>query len=208
MPVFSKETLAKGGWGPISEWHIQISINDSAKCPGCDKSCPAGTEVMQRVRDTKPDDWAFPEDFDHWFCKDCYRKYVGNTPKEGRNRMKIKYRLEKWEKAIVFQILEMDERFRTTEDGPGDGIKYVCKTNDMLVRSSSYPRLEADIIWLRGEDKEDDLDIICRLFDTNKERDIYYSKVQAALNDWANNWEGWSKEEPEAPPHEPNIFVL
>ena len=52
--------------------------------------------------------------------------------------MKLKYRLEKWEKALVFQVLEMDERFRGRERG---SVFEYRAHNGLCVQSIDYPEI-------------------------------------------------------------------
>jgi len=121
--------------------------------------------------------------------------------------MKLKYTLSKLEKALVFQVLEMDERFRSRADVGG----ILCRAkNEMWVRSMDTPEIRGVEIFLRGESKEGDDSIEILEFDTNKQRDKIFNRIQEALADWAENWEGfqedkktafWSKERPKENGH-------
>lgn len=102
--------------------------------------------------------------------------------------MKLKYRLEKFEKALVFQVLEMDDRFRCEKGG----FQRVHTAKGFHVFSDYTPQLsQCDGVYLRGKDEARDLEIQCLNFVTNKDRDEQFDKIQAAIEDWANNWDGF-----------------
>lgn len=116
--------------------------------------------------------------------------------------MKLKYNLSKFEKALVFQVLEMDERFRSKLDD--EGISFRTK-NGMWVRSVCNPVIDKGEIFLQGQTTELDGQVTIKHFDTNKQRDKFFDQMQGALADWAENWEGfreskkaafWSKKRP------------
>lgn len=92
----------------------------------------------------------------------------------------LKFRLELFEKAVAFQILEQTERFRNT-------IAYVplfCDTTKLSVRSTNCPRLEYEELDLRGSDKKADLRIVCRSFERTITRDAYFLEIKTSLNYW------------------------
>lgn len=100
---------------------------------------------------------------------------------------KLKIRVEKWEKAISAQILEMDERFRGLPKK-----KFISK-KIFHVNSSTYPQFYEENIYLRGDEKDRDFNIFSKGFSTNEERDAYHQRLYDALCDWAKNWEGWGE---------------
>jgi len=106
--------------------------------------------------------------------------------------MKLKYRLEKWEKALVFQVLEMDERFRS------DNSMCVCNCfvskNGVKVYSADFPVIDNDV-FLMGYSWSEDNNVSSFDFDSNKERDEHFDRIQEAIEDWANNWKGWGDKE-------------
>ena len=106
--------------------------------------------------------------------------------------MKLKYRLEKWEKSLVFQVLWMDERFRSTNEL---GENRFRSTQGFSVISGEY-RVTIGSNWvsLPGVNALNDLEVGVMSFDSNEERDEHYNKIQEALKDWATNWEGWKEE--------------
>ena len=83
----------------------------------------------------------------------------------------IKIRLEKWEKAIVMQVLEMEEALREKKE--------IHEFNGFLLCSYDYPSLtdEEKGICLRGFESDYDFDVSSITFDTNNERDEYYQKI-------------------------------
>lgn len=117
---------------------------------------------------------------------------------------KITFRLEKWEKAVVFQVLDMDERFRTS------GNSKIYSFHPLGVGSGSYPSLNSSSVFLRGYCVEDDFKVAGAQFESNAMRDAYYCDVLSSLKAWANNWEGWKEDAPRcacAPAtNEENVF--
>lgn len=105
-------------------------------------------------------------------------------------------RIEKWEKCLVMQILEMDERFRN--DDFTSAMSYIS-ANGVHIESSSSPNIHWDdirdfySIHLRGYDSPDDYKIVVKYFDNNNDRDKAYDLFVEALKDWAENWEGWKE---------------
>jgi len=102
-------------------------------------------------------------------------------------KMKLDYYLIPMEKKCVFQIVEMDERFR----GRGTHLTH----DGFEIRSEARPELAMRGACLRGKDGSKDGSTAERNFSSNKERDEYISKVRAAIEDWAENWPGWKEEE-------------
>jgi len=87
----------------------------------------------------------------------------------------IKFRLEKWEKAVVFQILEQDKFER------GD----VYSNGEFRIVISSHPAFGlGHIIYLRGRHSSKDLNVSSAVFETNAERDAYYDKILKTFSDW------------------------
>lgn len=115
---------------------------------------------------------------------------------------KLKIRLEKQgNRAILFEVLEMDERFRSKVE---DKMKKFEAKNGLKVISSFCPDSNTKEIFLRGDDNECD-DVVCiSNCKTIKERDETYDKILEALRDWADNWEGWKEEKP--PKKEDTIY--
>ena len=98
--------------------------------------------------------------------------------------MKIKFKLVKFERALIFQILEMDERFRYMD--------YINSFKSKLcVQSELNPGMGNSILYLRGAWKARDFDIKLKYFDSNDDRDIYFDKIIASFRDWATDWEGF-----------------
>jgi hypothetical protein len=90
----------------------------------------------------------------------------------------IKIRLEKWERSVVMQVLEMDESLR------GKETIYTKGTTTLDILSLNSPALEATCIYLCGDEKWRDYDVATESFKTNEERDEYFDKVVATLKAW------------------------
>lgn len=74
--------------------------------------------------------------------------------------------------------------------------------NNFKIRSTGYPDLNNESIYLYGNKKEKDLYIFSNSFESNEERDFYFNKLLFALKDWSENWEGFKEEKPK----ENNIY--
>ena len=104
----------------------------------------------------------------------------------------IKFRLEKWEKAVVFQILEQEE----FECGK------VYSNEEFSIDVLAHPELpDCSFVYLRGSDSSKDFRVSSAVFDTNVERDEYYDKILKAFSDWKKSMETKSIETKEQ-----NIF--
>ena len=105
---------------------------------------------------------------------------------------KIDYTVIRNKNCVAFTIHYMDERFRF-KGGEGE----VCfkARNGFYVCSCLEPELELNEIYLRGKFKESDNEIVSlSLLETEQEAKEYVKKLHEALEDWANNWEGWEEE--------------
>ena len=103
---------------------------------------------------------------------------------------KIKFRIEVWEKEVVFQVLEMNERFRSS----GSKVNCFKCSNGIAILSMSIPGIELCSVWLQGDSKRYDTRVYTLSFDTPEAAEEYKNKVIEALRDWAENWEGWGEE--------------
>ena len=123
---------------------------------------------------------------------------------------KIKFKLEKYPYCLNFQILEMDERFRSKEEE--EKYNHFTSLNGIKIFSKNYPFLHgcgtSSEITLRGLDPKSDFFTSCSLFSSDKERDECYNLVLEALKDWSENWVGWKteKKENKEKPEEQTIF--
>lgn len=112
---------------------------------------------------------------------------------------KIKFRLETWGSIVLFQILEMDERFRRKWGEP----QYKFQPKDVLtVISCENPGLRINEIYLRGTLNGMDGRVASLTFKTKKEAEDYCQKVVNSLRDWAQNGCCWTKAEDDTP----NVF--
>ena len=116
---------------------------------------------------------------------------------------KIKFRIEAWGSVVLFQILEMDERFRRNWGKPN----YTFQPKDGLtVVSCENPELRINEIYLRGTVNGMDGRVASLTFETKKDAEDYCQKVVNSLRDWARNWEGWGNEEIETDDDIPNVY--
>ena len=116
---------------------------------------------------------------------------------------KIKFRLEVWDKTVVFQILDMDERFRRLD---GEWNKEFVSENWLNVMSEGSPMLTNNVLFLRGVRDNNDCNAVSKSFLTREEANEYCQKVINSLLDWAENWEGWGNEEAETDDDIPNVY--
>ena len=98
---------------------------------------------------------------------------------------KLKIKLVKFEKALAFQVLEMDERFRaitregSTSNGSVTQIKRTSKKGNIplwIVSESRSPEISCykDVLYLRSSNKDADFIINTTYFKSNQERDGIY----------------------------------
>jgi len=100
---------------------------------------------------------------------------------------KIKFRIERWGNSIVFQVLEMDERFRSN-DGKNN---YFVHPNGITIASIWGPELDDRYVHLWGNGEEEDNKVVVRVCDTEEEAVEYKRKVVVALKSFAKHWAGW-----------------
>ena len=105
-------------------------------------------------------------------------------------KSKIKFRLVKFEKALIFQVLEMDDTFRASVSNE------FISSMGVEIRSECVPSFDDDsddVIYVRGSQESADLDVVVKNYNTNEERDDAYGKILLALEEWALNWKGWAE---------------
>jgi hypothetical protein len=124
--------------------------------------------------------------------------------------MKIKFKLVKFEKALAFQVLEMDERFRRKDDAKDE---YIFKASNLMeIISICEPDLLGPwslgdlTICLRGTKKYKDFKVDAFLFQDNYQRDECHDKIINALREWAEKWEGWNNTE--SPAIDGDVFTF
>jgi hypothetical protein len=103
----------------------------------------------------------------------------------------IKFRLEKWERAVVFQIFEQDK----FEHG------VVYNNGEFIIEVLLHPEQSCNYIYLRGENSSEDFRVSSVQFNTNSERDAYYDEILKVFSDWKKSLETKSIETKEQ-----NIF--
>lgn len=119
------------------------------------------------------------------------------------SKPKIKFKLIKLERALVFQVLEQDERFRCGKDSISITY-YAC--NGVIVSSACGPGLEGDEICLRGDMPEHDHLPATISFKSNDERDAYATKLLEALRDWSQNAPQFAEDKAAPKTTEPDTY--
>jgi len=108
----------------------------------------------------------------------------------------LKIRLEKWEKAVVMQVLEQSKDI--TEELSVKGFRQ----GDFSLETKCNVELDSFTVYVRGRNSLADFDIGYLSFDNNMERDEYYNNVVALFNAFNNR----KKKDKNAP--EPNTFIM
>lgn len=101
----------------------------------------------------------------------------------------IKFKLIKLEKSVVFQILEMDEHFRSSSTS-----NIFTSSNGIKIVSGTIPSLSLNTIYLRGKIKSSDFKPAVIVFVTNEQRDEFVSKIIYAIKEWSNKWPGFEND--------------
>lgn len=128
------------------------------------------------------------------------------SDKDKDKEPKIVYRLEKvGDRALIFQVLHMDERFRRLGNGTasiivshkptGEGIPSVVSsgTPQLGMVGGYAPRFaRCANVYLQGNNKNYDSIPTIVSFTTEKERDRALMAINDALEDWCDNWVGWA----------------
>jgi hypothetical protein len=105
----------------------------------------------------------------------------------------IKIKLEKWERAIIMQILEQDDGLRDKNE--------IYSNGDMLLKSVGAPEITNTIIFIRGKSTSEDYRASRAVFDTNEARDKHYDRIVKLFEDYNNR-------EKKEKLSENNIFIL
>lgn len=117
-----------------------------------------------------------------------YKKIKKETKEDKEMKSKIKFRLEVWETTIIFQVLEMDERFKHIDN------TFTSK-NGIEIWSHSSPELACETkIYLRGIYKEDALRISFLECESKENAIKTKQNIIIALKDWAENWVGFKED--------------
>lgn len=123
--------------------------------------------------------------------------------------MKLKYRLEIWETTLLFQVLEMDERFRGHNNSENT---HFTRSVNVKIKSRNHPCLamesDSNILYLQGGITESDLVISQMRFPTKEVARTNFNRIQAALADWAANWEGWKETKGETVKNLAGVYEL
>ena len=81
----------------------------------------------------------------------------------------MKYRLQRIDRAVIFQVLEQDWEDVEYTSGP------------LSVRTANRPQLTNITLYLRGNDSKHDDDVVMTQFDTTDEAKAYVKKVHESL---------------------------
>lgn len=106
----------------------------------------------------------------------------------------FEYRLEKWEKCVVFQVTKQSEEFTAFIDSDDglyleiSGISVEIQTVSLIDISIS-PCSPKMTIYLRGDDKYRDFNACCEVFENNECRDKFYNIINIALNSAIESFE-------------------
>jgi hypothetical protein len=111
-------------------------------------------------------------------------------------KMKTEIRLERWERALVMQVLEQDEELREKLDFKASNGWRIWSFSQGPGFSSAETH-----IFIRGEDESRDSDVVVKYFNSNAERDEYHKNIVQLFKEY-NNRDKAEKSE------ENNIFVL
>ena len=101
------------------------------------------------------------------------------------NKMKIKYDLQVFHNIILFKVLEMDEKYRSSDK---DKLLFTS-SNSIVIRSFNSTELYEVEIYVLGLDKTRDDKAEYYNFNTNQEAQAYAEKVRFALEEWNNHVE-------------------
>ena len=109
----------------------------------------------------------------------------------------LKIILEKWEKAVVMQVLEQSKDISNELHLNS----FFVKDLGIALKSEGSPDLMNDGVYIRGDNNLSDFDVVSITFGSNVERDKYYNKVVVLFNAFNNR----KKTEKTS---ENNIFVM
>jgi len=135
-----------------------------------------------------------------------------------KNGSKVKVRIELvGANQILFQVLEMDERFRASESYKehmlnSDEFKIFRSVSSMdnpAIGGSSDEYGDGDInIWLRGCLTSSDFRVT--LWDSSSLNEAlkFIIELKKALKDWAENWEGFQDKEPKNVQESDNLTIF
>lgn len=104
--------------------------------------------------------------------------------------VKTKCKLKIKGNTLEFQILEMDERFRSEL---ATGFNSFKSENEWRIISLINPVLNPGKkeIHLRGIDRRKDYNEVLWILNSEQEAKQAKAEIIEALKDWAKNWEGW-----------------
>lgn len=113
--------------------------------------------------------------------------------------MLIKFKLIKFNRCLLFQILEQSELITTNDRDYHKKIYRGIQIDNCKIFSQSFidinnydidnPETNLTCIYLRGNDKYKDKQIVTRYYDSNELRDLEYDKIINALSKLKENLE-------------------
>lgn len=121
--------------------------------------------------------------------------------------MKIKFKMEIWQRSLIFQILDMDERAR-------DEKLLYFSTNHWKIASAEWVYVSnfMNSIYILGVNRDKDKDVFVWNGLGKEMVEKKFIEIEQALHDFALNWEGWREKDINIPtlpivnPYDQNIF--
>lgn len=95
--------------------------------------------------------------------------------------MILKIKLVKFERALGFQVLHMDEKYR------GIGTVYSDPCCSLRISSENAVQLTNGAIYIRGRLLSEDLCVCSSSFYDNEKRDEYFENLLHVLRQWAES---------------------
>lgn len=104
----------------------------------------------------------------------------------------ITYKLYIRDSRVYFQILDQDERSRSSNEDKLT-LNRMRTSSGFLVVSMVSPDITSGTIFIRGSGKYDDLRINSHPVRSTKDGILFCNNAHKALKEWDENWEGWNK---------------
>jgi acid stress-induced BolA-like protein IbaG/YrbA len=119
------------------------------------------------------------------------------------SKPKIKFKLIKLERALVFQVLEQDERFRRKSHA--ESAPMFVTSSGVTVQSIYESALSDSEIYLRGADGNDFRAYVVNYKDNDK-RDKVFARTIEALMDWSKNAPQFAEDKAAPKTTEPDTY--
>lgn len=181
-------------------WAMGIALEEERKQNKYSRALKkAGITLMEAIQAEKRNEYT-----EEWDPGEAHADLVPCAPDGTGAKLTIK--LEKFERALVFQVLAMDERFRAEPYLKARKYEFTTDAGHACVISQSFPHLYYGAatnsdgekllnISLRGVHRAEDFNVETMSFADNDERDAVYNRIIRALGRWAARWEGFLDKE-------------